>query len=341
MQVPETLSRVMSGGDLTAAEAHELFDAMFRGEVTAAQIAGLLIALRMKGETAAELAGFAQSMRNHSERVTVSGSAPLLDTCGTGGGDGAPTFNISTVAAFVAAAAGVRVAKHGNRAITSKCGSADLLEALGARAALSPAHAARAIEQLGIGFLFAPAFHPAMRLVQPVRKELGVRTVFNLLGPLTDPAGADTQLVGAPSAAHAQVLADALLLLGLKRGLVVHGEGLDEVTTTGVTTAFRIANHQVERLTITPADFGVHTGSLAALAGGDALTNAKIARAVLAGEAGPQRDVVVVNAAAALVACGVASNWRSGAEQAQQAIDSGATRKLLADYVAFTQQHSA
>ena len=337
MQVVKTLARVIARGDLSQSEAQETLDAIFRGELTSVQIAGLLIAMRMKGETAAELAGFAQSMRAHSERVVVRRSGRLLDTCGTGGGEGAVTFNISTIAAFVAAGAGVPVAKHGNRAITSKCGSADLLEALGARAVLSASQAARAIEEVGIGFLFAPAFHPAMRAVQPVRQELGVRTMFNLLGPLTNPAGADAQLIGAPSVHFAGLMAEALVRLGLEHGLVVHGEGLDEVTTTGLTTAFRVNSGGVERMTLSPEDFGVARASVEDLAGGDAPCNADIARSILHGTKGPLRDVVVVNASAALVACGGAGNWREGVALSAQSIDSGSAARRLSDYVAFTQ----
>jgi anthranilate phosphoribosyltransferase len=337
MQVAKTLARVVARGDLSQLEAQETLDAIFRGELTSVQVAGLLIGMRMKGETAAELAGFAQSMRKHSERVIVKRDGRLLDTCGTGGGEGAVTFNISTVAAFVAAGAGVTVAKHGNRAITSKCGSADLLEALGARAVLRSNDAARAIEEIGIGFLFAPAFHPAMRTVQPVRQELGVRTVFNLLGPLTNPAGADAQLIGAPSVHYAALMAEALVRLGLEHGLVVHGEGLDEVTTTGITKAFRVSHGGVEQLTLSPEDFGIARASVEDLAGGDAPCNAEIARSILGGAKGPMRDVVVVNASAALVACGRAENWRAGVALSAHSIDSGSAARRLRDYVDFTQ----
>ncbi len=337
MQVIETLSRIVAGGNLDEREAQSTLDAIFAGSISPVQISALLIALRMKGETPEELAGFARSMRSHLEPVNVQpDGGPLLDTCGTGGGEGAATFNISTVAAFVVAGAGVRVAKHGNRAITSKCGSADLLEALGVQTVLNAVQAAHAIEHVGVGFLFAPAFHPAMRAVQPVRKELRLRTVFNLLGPLTNPAGADAQLVGAPSVETARTMAQALVLLGLPRGLVVHGSGLDEVTTTGETDAFRITSGKIERVTLTPEDFGVGRATIDDLTGGDADCNAAIATAILGGDAGAPRDVVVVNAAAALVACGVAQDWREGAQIAQRSIDSGAARKRLNDYAEFT-----
>jgi len=273
------------------------------GECTDAQIAALLVALRMKGETVDELVGFARAIRSMAVRIDAGlDGEPLLDTCGTGG-DGQSTFNISTIAAFVVAGAGVRVAKHGNRAASSHCGSADLLESLGIAVTLPPDEVGRAIREIGIGFLFAPALHTAMKHAHPVRVELKMRTVFNLLGPLANPAGATVQLVGAPSAHAAELMAGALAQLGLERGFVVHGsDGLDEVTTTGPTLAFEIRGGKVERRTLTPEDFGVERADAAALKGADKERNIAIARAVLGGTAGPQRDIVLVNASAALVA---------------------------------------
>jgi anthranilate phosphoribosyltransferase len=298
---------------------------ILRGEAGHAQIAGFLVALRMKGETVDELVGFARAMREMAAPVDCgSGGDPLLDTCGTGG-DGASTFNISTIAAFVAAGAGVRVAKHGNRSISSRCGSADLLEALGIAVTLPPAESARAIREIGIGFFFAPNAHTAMKHAQPVRVALGMRTAFNLLGPLTNPAIADAQLAGAPSAHAAGLIAHALGALGLRRGFVVHGsDGLDEITTTGATLAFSIRDGEVERLAWTPEDFGAPRAAPEALKGGDSAANAEIAQAVLSGCQGPRRDIVLVNAAAALVAAGKAAGLKEGMERAAHSIDSGA-----------------
>jgi anthranilate phosphoribosyltransferase len=279
-----------------------------------------------------ELVGFARAMREVAAPIDCGrGGEPLLDTCGTGG-DCASTFNISTIVAFVAAGAGVRVAKHGNRSISGRCGSADLLEALGIAIAVAPAEVGRAIREIGIGFLFAPAFHAAMKHAQPVRVDLKMRTVFNLLGPLTNPAGADAQLAGAPSAHAAEWIAGALAALGLRRGFVVHGsDGLDEITTTGPTLAFSIAEGRVERMALTPADFGVAAAAPEDLKGGDLARNAEIARAVLAGRPGPQRDVVLVNASAALVAAGKAASFPEGVQLAVRSIDTGAAwRKVEA-----------
>jgi anthranilate phosphoribosyltransferase len=260
----------------------------------------------------------------------------LLDTCGTGG-DGASTFNISTIAAFVVAGAGVRVAKHGNRSISSRCGSADVLESLGINIALSAADCGRAIREVGIGFLFAPAIHTAMKHAHPVRVDLKIRTVFNLLGPLTNPAGADAQLVGAPSAHAAELIAFALASLGLRRGFVVHGsDGLDEITTTGPTLAFYISEGAVQSQTFMPADFGVPQASPEDLIGGDRDCNAEIARAVLAGARGPQRDIVLVNSSAALVAAGKTMDFREGMLLAAESIDSGAARRKADALAAFT-----
>jgi anthranilate phosphoribosyltransferase len=310
---------------------------ILRGEAGHAQMAGFLVALRMKGETVDELVGFARAMREMAAPVDCgSGGDPLLDTCGTGG-DGASTFNISTIAAFVAAGAGVRVAKHGNRSISSRCGSADLLEALGIAVTLPPAESARAIREIGIGFFFAPNAHTAMKHAQPVRVALGMRTAFNLLGPLTNPAIADAQLAGAPSAHAAGLIAHALGALGLRRGFVVHGsDGLDEITTTGDTLVFSIRDGQVEELTWTPEDFGAPRAAPEALKGGDAAANAEIARAVLSGGQGPRRDIVLVNAAAALVAAGNAADLKEGVQRAAHSIDSGAAAGKVEALAKFT-----
>lgn len=338
MSLVPFLHRVVDGQSLTRTEAAQAMEIILAGGATPAQIAGFLVALRMKGETVEELVGFAQGMRRMAVKVDPQlAGEPLLDTCGTGG-DGSGTFNISTVAAFVAAGAGARVAKHGNRSISSRCGSADLLETLGIRLAIPPEESARAIREVGIGFLFAPAVHVAMRHAQPVRLDLKIRTVFNLLGPLTNPAGATTQLAGAPSAAAAELIAGALAALEIEHAFVVHGsDGLDEITTTGPTLAFEIRRGAVERRTLTPEDFGVSRSTAADLAGGDSAYNGSIARELLAGGPGPRRDIVLVNAAVALVACGRARDFQEGMELAARSIDSGAARRKVEELARFTQ----
>ncbi len=332
------LYRVVGREDLSAAEAEQAMSLILAGEISIGQITAFITALRMKGETATELVGFARAMREKSLHVTVDlNGEPLLDTCGTGG-DGYGTFNISTVAAFVLAGAGVRIAKHGNRSISSRCGSADVLEHLGVRVALDADQAARAIREVGIGFLFAPAFHPAMKHAQPARVELKMRTVFNLLGPLTNPARATAQLVGAPSVDAAGLIAQALAELGLQRGFVVHGsDGLDEITTTGPTAIFEIEHGAVSRREIVPADFGVSAAELAELKGGTAEQNAVIARAILQGEPGAKRDIVLVNSAAAMVAASRAQNFREGMLKAAESLDSGAALHKLEQLAKFTE----
>jgi len=324
------LHRVASGENLSAPEAREAMLAILEGESTTAQIAAFLVALRMKGETPEELLGFARAMREKSARVQVcADSHPLLDTCGTGG-DGGRTFNISTIAAFVVAGAGVRVAKHGNRSLTSVCGSADLLEEFGIHLLTTPDAVAYAIREVGIGFMFAPAFHPAMRHAQPARMELKMRTVFNLLGPLVNPAGATRQLIGAPTVEAAELMANALAELGSERAFVVHGsDGLDEVTTTGATQVFEVHQNRVRRFAWHPADFEIQASRLADLAGGDRSMNRRIATSILEGEPGPRRDIVLVNAAAALIAAGAAAEVSEAMHLATQSLDSGAAAQKL------------
>jgi anthranilate phosphoribosyltransferase len=331
------IERIMEHEALTPAEAEAAMRVILGGQATEPQIAAFLTALRMKGETADELAGFARAMRAMAAPVVVGlEGAALLDTCGTGG-DRSDTFNISTVAAFVVAGAGVRVAKHGNRSISSCCGSADLLEAMGIRIAIEPEQTARAIREIGIGFLFAPAVHTAMKHAHPVRVDLKMRTVFNLLGPLTNPAGANAQLVGAPSERAAELMAGALNSLGLARGFVVHGsDGLDEITTTGPTLAFEIREGRIERRTLEPADFGVPPAPPEALKGGDSRRNLEIANAVLDGVRGPQRDIVLVNAAAALVAAGAAETFLEAVAIAAVSIGTGAAREKAEALARFT-----
>jgi anthranilate phosphoribosyltransferase len=324
------LERLAARENLSAAEAEAAMQSILEGRVAPAQIAGFLMALRVKGETVDELVGFARAMRRMAVQIDLNGGGgeTLLDTCGTGG-DGSDTFNISTVAAFVAAGAGVRVAKHGNRAVTSPagCGSVDLLDSLGISIPASPEETRRSIREAGIGFLFAPAVHTAMKHAAPVRKELGIRTAFNLLGPLTNPVGATAQLVGAPSERTAELLAGALAALGLKRGFVVHGsDGLDEITTTGPTLAFEIRDGRVERRTLEPGDFAVRVTTPEELRGGSKERNHEIARAVLNGEHGAPRDIVIANAAAALVAAGKCDTFLEGAAIAAVSIDTRAAR---------------
>ncbi len=331
------LHRAAARENLTPGEAQDAMAIILAGDASTAQIAAFLVALRMKGETAAELLGFARAMRAVSSRISPElHGEPLLDTCGMGG-DGLGTFNISTVAAFVAAGAGVRVAKHGNRSISSQCGSADVLESLGVKVAIDPAQAARAICEVGIGFLFAPAFHPAMKHAQPARLELKMRTVFNMLGPLTNPADATAQIVGASSTQAAELMAEALAALGLRRGFVVHGsDGLDEITTTGSSLMLEVAEGRVMRREVVPEDFGIGRAKLEGLQGGDARYNAAIAMGVLEGRGGPARDIVLVNAAAALVAAGQSGDFREAVLMAGEAIDRGAAMAKLNELRRFT-----
>jgi anthranilate phosphoribosyltransferase len=333
------IGRIVEYQDLNAEEAEAAMRVILEGRASHPQIAAFLTAMRMKGPVVAEMVGLARAMRQMAAKVEpdLPPGQALLDTCGTGG-DGAGTFNISTLAAFVAAGAGVHVAKHGNRSISnSAAGSADLLEALGIEIALPPAATARAIREVGIGFLFAPAVHTAMRHAHPVRADLKLRTVFNLLGPLTNPAGADAQLVGAPDAGAAELLAGALAALGLRRGFVVHGsDGLDEITTTGPTLAFEILGGAFARRTLEPGDFGVPVATPGQLKGGDAARNLEIAKAVLGGAAGAARDIVVANTSAALVAAGVAASWLEGAAMAARSIDSGAAWSRVEALAAFS-----
>ncbi len=331
------LHKAVNRENLTAAEAQLVMELVLEGRVSTPQLASFLVALRMKGETADELVGFARAMRSKASPVkgTVPGEC-LLDTCGTGG-DGACTFNISTVAAFVVAGAGVRVAKHGNRSISSRCGSADILEAFGVDISLTPEQIGRAIRDVGIAFLFAPLIHPAMKNAQAARMELKLRTAFNLLGPLTNPAGATAQLVGAPSIRAAELIAESLAALGLQRGFVVHGlDGLDEITTTAETVVLEIRGGAIAHMTLGPEDFGVQRASPGEIKGDDIEANMQIARAMLDGSKGPQRDIVLVNSAAALVAAGKARDFLQGMTIAADSIDSGSAKRKLEDLVKFT-----
>ncbi|MBL8230393.1 MAG: anthranilate phosphoribosyltransferase [Bryobacterales bacterium] len=325
------LHAVAARQDLTFERAQEAMLVILSGEASTPQIAAFLVALRMKGETASEVRGFATAMRERANLAHPAlGSQPVIDTCGTGG-DGGHTFNISTVAAFVVAGCGVAVAKHGNRSLSSQCGSADLLEELGVRIGVSVVQATQALRQAGIGFYFAPLIHPAMKHAQPARAELKMRTVFNLLGPLANPAGAEYQLVGAPSQQAAALMAEALAgMPHIRRAMVVHGrDGLDEITITAETDAFLVANGVASPIVLTPENFGVPRATLDSLSGGDRATNARIAMDILGGCGGPREDIVAVNAAAALWICGLHRDYLSAIEAARQSIRSGAARRRL------------
>ncbi len=325
----EAIEAAVSGKDLDAGLMDSAMETILSGQAGSAQIAAFLVALRMKGETVDELAAAARVMRRHCSPVALALDGVILDTCGTGG-DGSGSFNISTVSAVVVSACGVTVAKHGNRAASSKAGSADVLEALGVRIDMAPEQVARCIQDIGIGFMFARTHHPAMRHAAPVRSELGIRTLFNLVGPLTNPAGATHQLLGVGDGTRLRQTAQVLSLLGSRGAWVVHGaEGLDEVSPTGTTQVARLENGDVSLFELTPEDFGVARAEGASLKGGDAEQNAAIARAILAGDKGPKRDAVVINAAAALCVAGVAGSPRQGAERAAEAIDSGAAQAKL------------
>lgn len=327
MAIKEAIAKAAGGRALEMDEAGAAMEEIVQGTATPAQIAAFAMALHMKGETPAEVAGLAKVMRREAVPVKVSGE--VVDTCGTGG-DGLSTFNISTVAAFVASGAGARVAKHGNRAYTSSCGSADLLEALGIAFDLQPEEVACCVDQVGIGFMFAPLFHPAMKHAAGPRREIGIRTVFNVLGPLTNPAGASSQLLGVAAAPLAPLMGEVLELLGCRRALVVHGEdGLDEVSLSGRTLVCEISNGARRSYAIEPEDVGLRRHPLKSLAGGTAAENARIAEAVLHGECGPRRDVVLLNAAAALYAIGKAGSLREGVAAAAESIDSGAAATKL------------
>lgn len=328
---PDVLSSLVRGEDLDDQTTAAVMATIMRGNATAAQVAGLLMALRMKGETGAEIAGLVRSMRSFALPVSVSGA--LVDTCGTGG-DRAGTFNVSTLSALVAAGAGAKVAKHGNRAASGKCGSADLLEAWGVVIDLPPAGVERCIEQAGIGFCFAPTFHPAMRYVMPARRELGVPTVFNFLGPLTNPAGASHQTIGVSDPSMAPKMADVLARLGSTHALVFHGsDGLDELTTTGPSTIWEVRDGGVETYQFDPADHGVARATVADLKGGDLHDNLRIADQILEGEAGAPRDIVVLGAAAALMAADLESGWSGALAAAAESLDSGAALKVRDEWV--------
>jgi anthranilate phosphoribosyltransferase len=334
VNIRDAIGAVVGGRSLTQAEAAAVMDEIMTGVATPAQIGAFLTALHLRGETDAEIAGMAEVMRLRATPVYVDG--PVVDTCGTGG-DGAHTFNISTTAAFVAAGAGLTVAKHGNRAMSSVCGSADVLEGLGVKIELDADGVARCLREAGIGFMFAPRFHPAMRFAGPVRREIGIRTAFNILGPLTNPARARHQVLGVASAPLAEKLARALSRLDTVHALVVHGDGgVDELSLSGPNLAFEVrAGQEPRRFTIDAVELGLARAAATALRGGDVAANVTITRAVLSGqERGPRRDVVLLNTAAALVAGDRVADMHAGVALAAESIDSGRAQERLKRLVA-------
>jgi anthranilate phosphoribosyltransferase len=346
--IAEAVRALVDRKDLSRIEAAAAMEAIMSGAATNAQIAAFLTALRMKGETVEELIGFAQVMRQKAVKVRTRASEVvgatgtdremLIDTAGTGG-DASGTFNVSTATAFVVAGAGLKVAKHGNRSVSSLCGSADVVETLGINIELSAAKVARCVDEVGIGFLYAPLLHTAMKHVMAARREMGIRTVFNMLGPLTNPAGANAQVIGVYSDALTEPLARVLAELGTLRAYVVHGDdGLDEISNTGPSHISEVREGVVRSSTVRPEDFGLPRSSLQDLRGGDREENAEIVRHVLAAEAGPRRDIVLMNAAAALVVGGKAHDFKEGVALAAQSVDSGAAAAKLAGLIALSQR---
>jgi len=349
--IREAIEKAVKGIDLTEREARAVFDEIMSGKATYAQIGSFITALRMKGETVAEITGAAKAMRQKSIRIAVRGhrggvdidrddinidAETIVDTCGTGG-SGTNTFNISTTVAFVVAGCGLTVAKHGNRSASSRCGSADVLEALGVKLDVTAARVARSLREIGIGFLYAPLFHNAMKYAVGPRREIGIRTIFNLLGPLCNPAGAPRQVLGVYDAKLTEVMARVLKNLGSKRAFVVHGmDTLDEITVTGKTRVSELKGGRIRSYYLTPRDFGLKSAKSAAIRGGGAKANAAIVRSVLQGERGARRDIVLMNAAAALVAGGKAPDLKAGVRLAAASIDSGEALKKLVQLIELT-----
>ena len=327
MNWSEVLAKLTAGVDLSRSEARGALEEIMSGRATPAQTSAFLVSLRIKGETTEEMAGLVETMRAVGIRVSIG--EPVVDTAGTGG-DRSGTFNISTTAALIAAGAGAKVAKHGNRSASSKCGSADVLEALGVGIELDPEETAEMVTEAGFGFFFAPRYHPAMKYVVPIRRQLAIPTVFNFLGPLTNPAGATRQLIGVYDSRMAERMIGVLSRLGTERALGVHADdGLDEVSVSGPTRGFQLVDGEVTPVVFTPEDFGLDPADVSELIGGDAETNAGILRAVLAGETGPRRDAAVANAAATLMVAGLAESPAEGARSAARSIDSGAAAAVL------------
>jgi anthranilate phosphoribosyltransferase len=330
------IQSVAEGHSLSRAMASDLMESILTGSVSPAQFGALVTALRMKGETADEIAGFADTMRQHATRVDL-GKTSAVDNCGTGG-DGVAWFNVSTTAAFIAAGAGAKVAKHGNRSASSQSGGADVLEALGIRVAVAPEVVAESVHHAGVGFMFAQTYHPGMKFAAPLRREIGIRTVFNILGPLTNPAGVKRQLLGVADASLAPLMASALQQMGAEHALIVSGHGgVDEITLDGPTEVTEIREGELRSYTLTANELGLPVADREALAGGTPAENAIITREILNGcDAGPKRNVAVANAAGALLASGVATSWREGTERAATAISNGSAMKSLERMIAVT-----
>jgi anthranilate phosphoribosyltransferase len=320
--ITKYLETILNGKDLTFEQAKELQDTIFEGHVTEVQIAAFLAMMRMKRATSGEIAGLAQSLRDHAVRVQVD-LPRLIDTCGTGGAI-VKTFNISTTSALVAAGAGAYVAKHGNRGITSRCGSADVLEELGVKIDPAPEVVARCIREAHVGFMFAPKFHPAMRFVQPIRKSLDFRTAFNILGPLANPAGVQAQVMGVSDAELIERIAESLRMLGTRRALVVHGQGMDEISLLGKTKIVELRDGNIDSFELDPTDYGIANASIDALGSGDAIANAALIRLLLSGKGkGPRRDIVLLNAAAAILVAELADSFEEAIPLAAASIDEG------------------
>ncbi|MBN2591951.1 MAG: anthranilate phosphoribosyltransferase [Sedimentisphaerales bacterium] len=326
--ITKFLEIILDGGDLTFDQAKELQDMVFAGEVTEVQIAAFLAAMRMKRATSSEIAGLARSLRDHAVRVET-GIDNMIDTCGTGGA-AVKTFNVSTCAAIIAAGAGAYVAKHGNRGITSKCGSADVLEELGVNIDPGPECVAECIRRAHIGFMFAPKFHPAMKFVQPIRKSLDFRTAFNILGPLANPAGVTAQVMGVAEEALLDRICETLEMLGAKRAMVVHGQGMDEISTLGTTQIRQLIDGKITSLKLDPADFGISEPSIDELRTGDAIANAGIIRDILTGkDKGSRKDIAVLNAAAAIIVAGIADDFAPAIKLVEESISSSSALSCL------------
>lgn len=338
MDTKQLLNKILDRQDLTAGESEFLLEKIINGELAPAQIAAFLVALRIKGETVDEIVGLINGMRKHMVTIKINGL--VIDTCGTGG-DGVGAFNISTAVSFVVAACGVRVAKHGNRAASSKCGSADVLEALGVNIMLTPKQAAAVLKKVGMVFLFAPLYHPAMKKLAPIRKELGVRTVFNFLGPFLNPAGVKRQLIGIPNVAIAKKLALVAAKLGYKHvSLIASSDGMDEISIAAPTHVFDVKGRKIKSKVITPSQFGIKKAPLSAIAGGDAAKNSTILLTVLEGKKDAYRDIVVLNSAYALYVAGRAKTIKEGIMLAAKAIDSGVAKKVLENLIKETKRYA-
>ena len=336
--IQEAISKLVQKQNLTLEEAENAMNDIMEGKVTNAQIAAFLVSLRLKGETIGEITACAKIMRSKASTINPK-VEHLVDTCGTGG-DNSNTFNISTAAAFVAAGAGASVAKHGNKSVSSKCGSADVLKVLGVNIELQPKQVEKCIEEVGMGFMFAPLFHPAMKHALSARKEIGIRSVFNILGPLTNPANAKSQLIGVFNPELLTIFAEVLKNIGISHAMIVHGSGLDEITVCGKTKVCELKNGSIRNYEINPSDFGIKLSSIDQLKGGCAEENSNIILEILKGGKGPKRDIVLLNAAGALFTAGIAKDFKHGIELASKSIDSGNAMKVLKKLIEFTNKNA-